>query len=70
MTALPVVGKSIENKVIWTYITQNYRGFCRWVLFSVIASYLVSKYYIEIAEENIYLDHNPLIVGVLELSVI
>jgi phosphatidate cytidylyltransferase len=39
---------------------KTIEGFVGGLLFSVIASYLVSKYYIEIAEGNIYLDHNRL----------
>jgi CDP-diglyceride synthetase len=60
-----------ENEVIWTISPKKtIEGFVGGLLL-VIASYLVSKYYIEIAEGKIFIwIIIALIVGVLELSVI
>jgi phosphatidate cytidylyltransferase len=52
-----VVGKSIGKTKLFERISpkKTIEGFVGGLLFSVIASYLVSKYYIEIAEGKIFI---------------
>jgi phosphatidate cytidylyltransferase len=52
-----IVGKSIGKTKLFQRISpkKTIEGFVGGVLFSVIASYLVSKYYIEIAEGKIFI---------------
>jgi phosphatidate cytidylyltransferase len=52
-----IVGKSIGKTKLFERISpkKTIEGFVGGVLFSVIASYLVSKYYIEIAEGKIFI---------------
>ncbi|SDX24266.1 phosphatidate cytidylyltransferase [Flavobacterium degerlachei] len=52
-----IVGKSIGKTKLFERISpkKTVEGFFGGVLFSVIASYLVSKYYIEIAEGKIFI---------------
>jgi phosphatidate cytidylyltransferase len=61
-----------KNKIVRTYIPKKtIEGFMGGVVFCVVASYLISKYYIEIAEGKMFIwIIIALIVGVLVLPVI
>jgi phosphatidate cytidylyltransferase len=67
-----LVGKSLENKIVRTGIPKKtIEGFMGGVVFCVVMSYLISKYYIEIAEGKMFIwIIIALIVGVLVLPVI